>query len=86
LMAEEGTKYNSVMTVFRFLVYWTKPGISWSERIFPHRFVQSACLMVMLADTHGNNKISLRTSHGKYVAADYDGSIYLTHSHHDDET
>jgi len=37
-------------------------------------------------EKHGDNKVSLRTHHNKYVAADSSGFIYLTHQHHEFET
>jgi len=37
-------------------------------------------------DKHGNNQVSLRTSHNHYVAADGWGGIYLTRHHHEYET
>jgi len=35
---------------------------------------------------HGDNKVSLRTHHGKYVAAGQYHDIYLSHQHHEYET
>jgi hypothetical protein len=58
-----------------------------SGHLFTHHHLQEHLQRALFTfETHGNDKISLRTYYGKYVAADSFHNVYLTNHHHDYET
>jgi len=79
--------YDSIGGLRALRTYDGKWLVAESGRLFTHHNLQEHIDRALFTfETHGDNKISLRTSHGKYVAANSYHSVYLTQHHHEYET